>query len=256
MKGIIRDILEAKKKEVVERKKQASLSEMMERAKPTERNFKTALESKKHAINLIAEIKRASPSAGVIRENFDLKEITALYDKHAQAISVLTDEKFFQGSPDFIKQVKEVSQLPVLRKDFVIDEYQLYESLVLGADAVLLIASMVSKQHLQKFIGIAKDIGLATLVEVHSSQDFERAFSHNLEIIGVNNRDLETMKVNLNTFTAIKQLIPSDRIVVAESGYNSKEQIDFIKGKADAVLIGSAFMKASNMEEKLVELGF
>ena len=256
MKGIIRDIVEAKKLEVEEAKKQKPLEELKKEIKPAERNFKEVLESKTHAINLIAEIKKASPSAGVLREKFDVKEIASLYDKHAQAISVITDEKFFQGSKEFIKEVREVSSLPVLRKDFVVDEYQLYESLALGADAVLLIASIVSKGHLQKFVRIAKDIGLQCLVEVHSSADFERAFSHDVEIIGVNNRDLETMNLDIKAFEKIRQLIPSDRIIVAESGYGSKQAIDSLKGKADAVLIGSALVKSENIESKLVELGF
>ena len=256
MKGTIRDIVDAKKQEVAAAKKQRPLSELKKQAKPAERDFKSALESKKHGINLIAEIKKASPSAGVLRQQFDVKEIASLYNKHAQAISVITDEKFFQGSINYIKQAKEVSQLPILRKDFIIDEYQLYESAAAGADAVLLIVSIISKDKLQHLIGTSKDIGLHCLVEVHSSQDFERAFSHELEIIGVNNRDLETMKVNLNSFNRVSQLIPQDRVVVAESGYETMEQISTLKGKADAVLIGSTLMKAANIEDKLIELGF
>ena len=256
MKGVLRDIVEAKKLEVAERKKEVSQSELESSVSPAERDFKAALESKKHQINLIAEIKRASPSAGVLRQDFDVKKIASLYDLHAQAISVITDEKFFQGAGDFIAQAREVSSLPILRKDFILDEYQLFESLSLGADAVLLIAAILPKNKLQRLVGIAKDIGLHCLVELHSSEDFERAFSHDVEIFGVNNRDLETMKVNLSTFDLVKQLIPSDKIVVAESGYNSAGEISKLKGKADAVLVGSAIMRAENIEGKLVEMGF
>ncbi len=256
MKGILRDIVEAKKIEVAKRKKEVSQSELESSISPAERDFKAALESKKHPINLIAEIKRASPSVGLLRQDFDVKKIASLYDAHAQAISVITDEKFFHGGNEFIEQVKEVSSLPILRKDFILDEYQLFESLSLGADAVLLIASILPKDRLQRLVGTAKEIGLHCLVELHSSEDFERAFSHDVEIFGVNNRDLETMKVNLSTFDRVKQLIPSDRIVVAESGYNSADEISKLKGKADAVLVGSAIMKADNIESKLVELGF
>ncbi|MDP6671134.1 MAG: indole-3-glycerol phosphate synthase TrpC [archaeon] len=256
MKGILRDIVEAKKLEIAKRKKEVSQSELESLISPAERDFKAALESKKHQINLIAEIKRASPSAGLLRQDFDVKKIASLYDLHAQAISVITDEKFFQGSNDFIKDVKEVSSLPILRKDFILDEYQLFESLSIGADAVLLIAAILPKDKLQRLIGLAKEIGLHSLIELHSSEDFERAFSHEAEIFGVNNRDLETMKINLSTFDRVKQLIPSDKIVVAESGYTSADGIAKLKGSADAVLIGSALMKADNIEDKLVELGF
>jgi indole-3-glycerol phosphate synthase len=256
MKGVLRDIVEAKKLEIAKRKKEVSQSELESSVSPAERDFKAVLESKKHQINLIAEIKRASPSAGVLRQEFDVKKIASLYDLHAQAISVITDEKFFQGSTKFIKDVKEVSSLPILRKDFVLDEYQLFESLSLGADAVLLIAAILPKDKLQRLIGRSKEIGLHTLIELHSSEDFERAFSHEAEIFGVNNRDLETMKINFSTFDRVKQLIPNDKIVVAESGYNSADEIAKLKGSADAVLIGSALMKADNIEDKLVELGF
>ena len=256
MKGILRDIVQHKKKELAENKKQKSLSELMQEAKPAERDFKQALESKRHAINLIAEIKKASPSAGIIRQDFDVKQIASLYDKHAQAISIITDEKFFQGNPSFIKEAKSACSLPILRKDFIVDEYQLYESLALGADAVLLIAAIVSRQKLQQFVKICNEIELTCLVEIHSSQDFERAFSHEVEIIGINNRDLETMKVNLKNFESLRGLIPSDRVIVAESGYLTQEDISSLRGKADAVLIGSALMSEKNIEQKLVELGF
>jgi len=256
VKGIVRDIVEAKKLEVAEAKKARSQSELEQSVKPAERDFKAALASRKHAVNLIAEVKKASPSAGVLREDFNVKEIASIYDKYAQAISVITDEKFFQGSPSYIKEVKAVSQLPVLRKEFVVDEYQLYESLALGADAVLLIASIIAKDKLQHFMELSKDIGLQCLVEVHSSEDFERAFSHEAEIIGVNNRDLETMKINLTTFDRVKQFIPDDRVVVAESGYSTAEAIASLRGKADAVLVGSALMKAESIEDKLLEMGF
>ena len=255
-KGVLKEIVEHKKLEVEAAKKKCSLNELEAAIKPAKMDFKQALESKKHAINLIAEVKRASPSAGVIRENFDVAAIAGVYNRHAQVISVITDEKFFHGSPEYIAQVKEVSSLPVLRKDFVVDEYQLYESLALGADAVLLIAAIVSKQKLQKLVGVAKDIGLQCLVEVHSSEDFERAFSHEVDLIGVNNRNLETMKVDLATFDRVKPLISKDRIVVAESGYVSADQVAALKGKADAVLMGSVLMKAENIEEKILELGF
>ncbi len=256
MKGLLRDIVAAKKIEVKAKRKEVPLNELEPSVKPAEHGFRQALESKKHAINLIAELKKASPLSGVLREDFDVKKIASIYNRHAQAISVITDEKFFQGKAEYIKQVKEVSSLPVLRKDFVIDEYQLYESLAMGADAVLLIASIVSKQKLQKMMRLAKEIGIQALVEVHSSQDFERAFSHDLEIIGVNNRDLETMKISLNSFERIRQLIPEDRVIVAESGYSTKQHIDSIKGKADAVLMGSVLMKAEDIDAKLEELGF
>ncbi len=256
MKGILKEIVEAKKRELAEKKRATPLDELVRQAKPAERDFKAALQSKRHPVNLIAEIKKASPPSGVLRENFDVKKIASIYGKHAQAISVITDGKFFQGSNAFIKEAKSVSSLPVLRKDFIIDEYQLYESLSIGADAVLLIAAIVPKEKLQRFLEISKEIGLQCLVELHSSNDFERAFSHKVELIGVNNRNLETMKIDLNNFEKIRQLVPDDRVIVAESGYNSKQQIELLHGKADAVLVGSSLMKSENIEGKLAELGF
>jgi indole-3-glycerol phosphate synthase len=255
-KGILREIIRAKKAELARKKKEKPLKELLKEAGPAERDFRKAVESKKHPINLIAEIKKASPSAGALRENFDAKQIASVFERHAQAISVITDGQFFQGSLEFVREAKSASSLPVLRKDFIIDDYQLFESLAVGADAVLLIASVLSRQKLQRLLGTAKDIGLQCLVEVHDSRDFERAFCCEAELIGINNRNLETMRIDLGTFAKIRRLVPSDRIVVAESGYESRQQIDSLKGTADAVLVGSALMKAQNIEEKLVELGF
>lgn len=253
-RDILALLVEESAKAVRESKRQKPLNEMIAEAKPAERNLKNAIEAKKDGIALIAEIKKASPLNGAFCKDFSVGKIASLYNNHAQAISVVTSASF-QGKKEFVREAKVASTLPVLRKDFIIDEYQLYESLALGADAVLLIASIVSKKKLQSFVGLAKEIGLQCLVEVHDSKEIE-SLPEEAEIIGINNRDLKTMKIDFKNFEKISKLVPKEKLLVAESGYDSKQQIDSLKGKADAVLIGSALLKAQDIEQRLFGLGF
>ena len=255
--NVLKEILQFKEKEVAERKKKVPLSELKKNLEKFElHNFREAISTKKRPINLIAEIKRASPSAGVLRESFDLQEIAAVYSKHAQAISVLTDEKFFQGKLDYLQAVKGATSLPVLQKDFIIDEYQLYEARAYGADAVLLIAAALAKDRLRKLHSVARGIGLQCLVEVRSSAGIEKALAARAGIIGINNRNLETLGVNISTTLKLRGGIPDSAAIVSESGFNSAADVNSVKGKVDAVLIGSAFMKSDDIEAKLFELGF
>jgi indole-3-glycerol phosphate synthase len=249
---ILDSIIEETKKTIKKSKKQLSLSELERLAKPAERDFKAALKAKQ--LSLIAEIKKASPTAGLLRKDFDVKQIAKIYGQRAQAISVITNP-CFQGKKEFLKEAKSACSLPVLRKDFVVDDYQLFESLVIGADAVLLIAAILSKKKLDIFFQTAKEIGLPCLVEVHSEKELE-SLPVEAEIIGINNRNLKTMKIDLNNFDCIETFVPEKALLVAESGYDSKQAIDSLRGKANAVLIGSALMKSQNIEQKILELGF
>ncbi|MDP2973604.1 MAG: indole-3-glycerol-phosphate synthase, partial [Candidatus Diapherotrites archaeon] len=176
--------------------------------------------------------------------------------KHAQAISVLTDEKYFQGKLEYVQQVKGATALPVLQKDFIIDEYQIYEARAAGADAILLIAAGLTKEKLRKLHLVARGIGLQCLVEVRSGDDVDKALAARAEIVGINNRDLATLKVDLRTTACLRNMLPEEKTIVSESGFNSAKDIEAVKGKVDAVLIGSALMKAQDIEAKLLELGF
>ncbi len=255
--GILGEILENKERELEARKKQLPLDGLKKGLNKFQiRNFKEAISTKQRPLNLIAEIKKASPSAGVLREHFNLQAITEIYNRRAQAISVLTDEKYFQGKPEYLQEVRGASSLPILQKDFIIDEYQLYEARAFGADAVLLIAAALAKPRLKKLYSVAKSIGLHCLVEVHSSACVEKALNAKAEVIGINNRDLETMKINLNTTINLRGMLPEGKTIVSESGFSTSADLALVRGKVDAVLIGSAFMKAEDIESKLFELGF
>jgi len=207
-------------------------------------------------VSVIAEIKRKSPSGGAIRQNVDVRTIaTSYYRGGAAALSVLTDERFFGGTPDDLIRAKTASSLPVLRKDFIIDPRQIQESLHLGADAVLLIVAVLTDSQLQEFIGLANELDLQALVEAHSIDELERAVRCGATIIGVNSRDLTTMTVHLDTCMELRRYIPSDCISVAESGVRSPD--DFLRitdAGYDAILIGETLMAATDPALRLEEL--
>jgi indole-3-glycerol phosphate synthase len=220
------------------------------------RDFAGAL--KKGSFSLIAEIKKASPSAGVLIDNFDPVKLAKIYEQGgAAALSVLTDEKYFQGKIENLAQVKPAVELPLLRKDFIIDESQLYQSLLAGADAVLLIARILSDEKLSSLLALAGEKGLGCLVEVHDEKELERAMSLGAELIGINNRDLDTLAVDftntlrlLEKFPAVKQ-----KIVVSESGINSPEQVKSLKAAGvAAVLVGEGLLKSHDIPAKIKEL--
>lgn len=198
----------------------------------------------KRELALIAEIKKASPSKGLIRPQFNLDEIIHDYSSlPADAISVLTDQNFFQGNADYLRIVKAQTKIPVLRKDFIIAEDQIHESYSMGADIILLIVAMLSLQELKHFIETATKLGLDTLVEAHSASEIDNALSAGAKIIGINNRDLNTFKVDLNNALNLVQHIPNGIIKVAESGLHNYDDIKKVEQAGfDAVLIGEAFM--------------
>lgn len=253
---ILDKIVAGKRAELKETKSRLPLQEMKARAALAgpSRDFKRSLRAP--GLSLVAEIKKASPSVGVIREDFDAEKIAKIYEAAgASAISVITEEKHFLGRLDYLSLVKRAVSLPILRKDFIIDEYQIYESKVFGADAILLIAAVLKDDELKRFIQIAEEIGLATLVEVHSEDELKRAFELGAQVIGINNRDLNTFKVDIETTLTLNKLITSDKIVVAESGIKSREDILRLEeAKVDAVLIGEALMRSGDIGFKIDEL--
>lgn len=221
------------------------------------RDFRTAVKrSLDENIKLIAEIKKASPSKGIIREKFDHISIAQIYDKkHVHAVSVLTEEDFFMGSLSFLPEVKKITSKPVLRKDFIVDEYQIYETRVNSADAILLIAAILEKNQAAEYLNLARELGLSVLFEVHDYKELEMALLIACDIIGINNRNLKTLQIDMNTTFTLRREIPSDRIVVSESGIKSRMDVQKLQNiRVDALLIGTSFMEAEDIGKKIDEL--
>jgi len=254
---ILDEIVAYKKEELIRQKRENSLSDLKSRLpKPASlRNFKKAI-SNPDKTNLIAEIKKASPSAGIIKKEFYPIEIARIYaSSGASAISVITDKKFFQGSINLLSQIRPEVNLPLFRKDFIIDEYQVYESLLKGADAILLIASILDKKKMDELISLSNSLGLDFIIEVHNLDELNRALATNAEIIGINNRDLHTFEVDLGTTYELMKHIPPDRIVVSESGIKSRDDIlSLKKSGVNAFLVGEALIKEDSISRKIKEM--
>jgi len=255
--GILTEIVESKREELENIKRNKKLDELKTALSEARkiRDFKSAV-SNKGVINLIAEIKRRSPSIGIIRKDLDIKEISKIYEENgAKAISVLTDQQYFYGSLEDLRIVKETTSLPILRKDFIIDPYQIYESRVWGADCILLIASILEDSQLEDFIALSRDLGMASLVEVHSTREVDRVLSVSSEIIGINNRNLNDFTCDLETTLKLVKDIPGDKIKVSESGIRSSEEVKNLKEAGiDAILVGEGLLKSPNIGEKMREL--
>jgi indole-3-glycerol phosphate synthase len=257
--SILDEIVSKKRERLKEAKIKFSLKEIKSKISETEnpRYFKTAIKrNNNEKIKLIAEIKKASPSKGIIRKNFDPAEIASAYEKtQAHAISVITEEDFFQGEIAFLPMVRKITKKPLLRKDFIFDEYQIYESRSNSADAILLIAAILEKNQASEYLHIANELGLSVLFEVHDHKELETALSVDADIIGINNRDLKTMLIDLNTTFKLKKEIPSGKIIVSESGIETKDDILKLESAGiDAALIGTSFMEAGDIEKKIEEL--
>lgn len=257
--GILDEIVSKKKERLEHAKTIVSPRDIKSRIEDIEkpRDFRAAIKrNSNEKIKLIAEIKKASPSKGIIREIFDPVEIAGIYEKkHAGAISILTEEDFFQGRLEFIPMAKKITTRPLLRKDFIFDEYQIYESRANEADAILLIAAILDKNQANEYIHLAKELGLSVLFEMHDSKELEMALLIDADIIGINNRDLKTLKVDINSTFKLKKEIPPDKIVVSESGIKTKDDILRLEAAGiDAVLIGTAFMEAEDIGKKIEEL--
>lgn len=256
-KDVLKEII-ARKKERIAQAKQA-LSEEQLKAETSSaaplRPFAAAID-KPRTISLIAEIKKASPSKGVIRQDFDLQEIARAYQEAGvQAISVLTEEDYFMGSISFLKEVKSSVSVPVLRKDFILEPYQVYESRYYGADAILLIADILSKDMITQLMELAASIGMECLVEVHNEKELKKVLNLKVPLIGVNNRDLRTLNVDFSTTEKLFTLIPKDKIVVVESGIKSYQDVLFLKILGvSAILVGEAFMGTPDIRAKVEDL--
>ncbi|MDD5492185.1 MAG: indole-3-glycerol phosphate synthase TrpC [bacterium] len=258
--GLMQKFIDAKKKSIALAKQSISLWELqgklINKHTPT-RNFKAAISVPKDTLHIISEVKKASPSAGIIIDNYNPGKIARTYETYkADAVSILTEEKYFLGDIYHLSVVKEVTSLPVLRKDFIIDEYQIYESRFYGADAILLIASLLFTSELQRYLDIAKGLGLDCLVEVHTELDLKKVLDTDAQIIGINNRSLATLKVDLNNTARLRPKIPKGKIVVSESGIRSKADIKLLKEMdINAILIGHYLLeKKDNIGKALKEL--
>lgn len=257
---ILRRIVERKWQEIEERKVKLALEEHKAMAldKPEARGFAASIANTLAGGQsaVIAEIKKASPSKGIIREDFDPVFIAQSYEKAGAAcLSVLTDHDFFQGHEDYMKQARSAVSLPVIRKDFMVAPYQIYESRALEADCVLLIAACLSQGQMQDLCGLAMEIGLDVLVEVHNAEELQSALTLDTPLLGINNRDLHSFEVSLeNTFSLLNS-IPENKLVVTESGIHTREDVQSMRDRGvDAFLVGEAFMRAPDPGSELARL--
>lgn len=257
---ILQKILKRKAEEVSARSAALPLREMSQRAAgaPAPRGFVAALEAniRRGEAAVIAEIKKASPSKGVMRADFRPAEIAQAYERAGAAcLSVLTDRDFFQGDDSDLQQARVATRLPVLRKDFTIDAYQIYEARALGADCILLIVAALGDAELREFTGLAAHLGMDVLVEVHDDDELERALQLDARLIGINNRNLRTFETALSTTLGLLDKIPHDRIVVTESGIHTQEDVALMRRHGvHAFLVGEAFMRAADPGAELVRL--
>ncbi len=256
MEMILDQIVEVKRAEVVQLKSALSLDELRKivHDSPACRDFKGALSRSECAV--IAEVKFRSPTRGLLRADLDPGSIAEIYEKNgAAAISVLTDRTFFGGEKIYLNILRRTVGLPLLRKDFILDPWQIYESRMLGADAILLIVAMLEDGPLREYLDLAVSLGMAALVEVHDREELERALAAGAEIIGINNRNLKTFITDLNTSLELMAFIPRDRVVVAESGIRTRRDIQRLKAAGiPAFLIGETLMTAPDIGGKLREL--
>lgn len=260
---VLLKILQRKREEVAERKAHTSIASLKVALADSDkcRGFTAALQGKnsegKSAV--IAEIKKASPSKGVIREDFDPKAIAQSYQAGgATCLSVLTDKDFFQGHETYLQQARNACSLPVIRKDFLIDEYQIYEARAIGADCVLLIVSAFADvKKMQGLHDLSRDLGMDVLVESHSLEELEAALRLSTPLMGINNRNLHTFETTLNTTYSLLEHIPQDKVVITESGIHTLDDVKAMKAKGvNTFLVGEAFMKAKSPGDKLKELFF
>jgi indole-3-glycerol phosphate synthase len=254
---ILDDIIASKKEELAAAKRRFSFSDMINRAADAEpvRGFGKALSSGT-GMRLIAEVKKASPSKGVIRQDFDPVAIAKVYEESgASCISVLTEQKFFQGKLEYLGAIRRAAALPLLRKDFIIDEYQIFEARAAGADAILLISACLEKNQMADYLGVAGGLGLDVLVESHTYSELDKSLLAGATVVGINNRDLRTFSVSLQTTLDLLNDIPEDRIVVSESGIRNHDDVTMLeKAGVDAILVGESLMREKDIGRKLKDL--
>ena len=254
MNSILQRIADHKKTEVHQAKKQRPIASLALSEALAVRDFIGSLLSKKTSI--LAEIKKASPSKGLIRADFDVASIAHIYETYgASCLSVLTDISFFQGDPSYLATAKSNCHLPILRKDFIIDEYQVHESRALGADCILLIAALLDDQKLHDYCQTAQELGMAVLVESHTEEELQRALRIPTPLMGINNRSLHTFATDLNTSICLSKLIPFDKIIITESGIHHHDDIQLMQSHGiHTFLIGEQLMQAQNIGLELNRL--
>jgi len=257
---ILQEIAEKTKERIEFEKKKVSLEEIKSKAlsMPVSNDFrfKEALRQRRlnnNGMAFICEVKKASPSKGIIAEDFPYVEIAKSYeDAGADAISCLTEPFYFKGSNEYLKEIAKNVSIPIIRKDFTVDEYMIYEAKVIGASAVLLICAILDDARLKDYLSLAHSLGLSAIVEAHSKEEVERALHADAGIIGVNNRDLRDFTVDINNSVNLRKLVPSDKVFVAESGIKTPDDIKKLyENGTDAVLIGETLMRAKNKKEML-----
>jgi indole-3-glycerol phosphate synthase len=259
---ILRKIVDRKWEEIEARKRTASLEDLKARAgdQPGTRGFTNALRQRIEAGTpaVIAEIKKASPSKGILRDPFEPAEIAESYEKGGAAcLSVLTDHDFFQGHEDYLIAARNACSLPVIRKDFMVAPYQVYEARTIGADCILLIAACLTRDQMQELEGIAHEIGLDVLVEVHNGEEMDDALTLATPLIGINNRDLHSFDVSLDTTFTLHQRIGEGRMAITESGIMTRADVEAMTGRGIyGFLVGESFMRAASPGQKLQELFF
>jgi indole-3-glycerol phosphate synthase len=257
---ILVKILDRKKQEIEERSANVTIDDLKMKCEhaDTVRGFINSIEDKisdgKPAI--IAEIKKASPSKGVLREDFKPAEIAKTYAEHGAAcLSILTDRDFFQGHEEYLMQARVSCELPVIRKDFIIDPYQVYEARAISADCILLIVSALDDENLQSLYDLATDLGMDVLMEVHDKEEMLRALKTGARLIGINNRNLRNFETSLDTTLSMLDMVTDEHILVTESGIHTKGDVQLMRdNNVNAFLVGEAFMRADDPGEKLAEL--
>jgi len=265
MSDILEKIVATKKIEIAHNLKQLSLANQRDQAESNNqdaklkpRGFIRSIEEKiaSGKAGVITEIKKASPSKGILRENFIPSEIAQSYEKHGAAcLSVLTDVDYFQGCNDYLQQARAACSIPVLRKDFTIDPYQIYEARAIGADAILLIVACLELNQMKELESCAHELGLDVLVEVHNAEELDQALELNTPLLGINNRNLKTFEVTLQTTLSLLSSVPSNKTLVTESGILSRADVQLMRdNKVNAFLVGEAFMRSPNPGAALSDL--
>lgn len=260
--NILEEIAQKTKERIEAKKKEFPLEVLKEKAQKMDANtgfpFEKAL--KKEGVSFICEVKKASPSKGVIAKDFPYVEIAKACEKEgASAISVLTEPYYFQGADHFLEEIRQEVSVPLLRKDFTVDSYMIYEAKVIGASAVLLICALLDDQKLSEYLALAESLGLSALVEAHDEEEVKRAMQAKARVIGVNNRDLKTFTVDIHNSMRLRELVPEDILFVSESGIRTNEDIQALAAKqVDAVLVGETMMRASkdaNALQSMIQAG-
>ncbi|MBT3538514.1 indole-3-glycerol phosphate synthase TrpC [bacterium] len=256
--GKLLEILEHKVKELIDLKNELTLKQLKQKINENKfgiRSFSKVLDIE-NKISLIAEVKKASPSLGNINTEVDIVDQAMEYEKGgANAISILTDSKFFKGNIVFLQQIKDKVGIPVFRKDFIFDEYQVYESKLYGADAILLMATILKEDKLIELVELTHKLGLGCLVETHTKADMDKVLKTKAKVIGINARDLQTFDVDLKNIIDLAPQVPKDRIFIAESGVKTSEDVALLKkAGAQGILVGTTLMQADNLQEKIKEL--